>query len=100
MISNFLKIAFRQAWRYKEYTFINIAGLAISFACCMLIFLWLLDQWSYDKHHPDYHSIHAIQTEEGNLSTPNALAPFLQERVPEILKAGRLTGDLGVLISS
>jgi ABC-type antimicrobial peptide transport system permease subunit len=100
MIINFLKIAFRQAWRYKEYTFINIIGLAISFACCMLIFLWLLEQWSYDKHHPDSHSIHAIQAQDGSLSTPNALAAFLQDQVPEVLKAGRVTGDLEVLISS
>lgn len=100
MIVNFMKIAFRQAWRYKEYTFINIIGLAISFACCMLIFLWLLDQWSYDKHHPDFHSIHAIQAQERSLSTPNALASFLQEQVPEVKKAGRVTGDLEVLVSS
>jgi ABC-type antimicrobial peptide transport system permease subunit len=100
MITNFMKIAFRQAWRYKEYTFINIIGLAISFACCLLIFLWLINQWSYDNHHPDYQSIHAIQAEEGNLSTPNALASFLEEQVPGVLKAGRVTGDLEVLISS
>lgn len=100
MIINFIKIAFRQAWRYKEYTFINILGLAISFACCMLIFLWLLDQWNYDKYHPDYQSIQAIQAQDGSLSTPNALASFLQEQVPEIEKAGRVTGDLEVLVSS
>lgn len=100
MIANFLKIALRQAWRYKEYTFINIIGLAISFACCMLIFLWLLDQWSYDKYHADFQSIQAIQAQEGGLSTPNALASALMEQVPEVEKAGRVTGDLEVLISS
>jgi ABC-type antimicrobial peptide transport system permease subunit len=100
MIANFLKIAFRQAWRYKEYTFINIIGLAISFACCMLIFLWLLDQWNYDKHHSDFGAIQAIQAQEGILSGPNALASFLQEQVPEVQKAGRVTGDLEVLVSS
>jgi len=100
MIANFLKIAFRQAWRHKEYTFINIIGLAISFACCLLIFLWLLNEWSYDKHHFDFQSIHAIQAQEGSLSTPNALASFLEEQVPEIQRAGRVTGDLEVLVSS
>jgi len=100
MISSIFKVAIRQAWRYKEYTFINIIGLAISFACCMLIFLWLLDQWSYDKYHPDFQSIQAIQAQEGGLSTPNALASFLEEQVPEVEKAGRVTGDLEVLISS
>lgn len=100
MLTSYLKVALRNLLKDKVFSLINITGLAISFACCMLIFLWLLDQWSYDKHHPDYHSIHAVQAEEGNLSTPNALASFLQEQVPEVEKAGRITGDLEVLISS
>jgi len=100
MIMSYLKLAVRNLIKNRLYSLINIAGLAISFACCMLIFLWLLDQWSYDKYHPDFQSIQAIQAQEGGLSTPNALASALEEQVPEVEKAGRMTGDLEVLISS
>lgn len=44
-----LKIALRNLWKYKGYTFINIAGLAIGIASCILIFVFLRYQLSFDK---------------------------------------------------
>ncbi|UCE65072.1 MAG: ABC transporter permease [Candidatus Zixiibacteriota bacterium] len=99
MITNFLKIAFRQAWRHKEYTFINIIGLAISFACCMLISLWILDELNYDKGYADVEHIQSILVNDERFC-PNALAPFLQNQVPEIEFAAMVSGKREILVSS
>jgi len=99
MISSFFKIAIRQARRYKEYTFINILGLAISFAGCMLITLWILDELNYDKSYPDVERIQAILV-NGEQISPNALAPFLRDRVPEIESAARILGKREILVSA
>ena len=99
MISSFIKIAFRQARRYKEYTFINILGLAVSFAGCMLITLWILDELNYDKGYPDVERIQAILV-NGNRISPNALGPFLQDQIPEIESAARVLGKREILASA
>jgi len=75
MIANFLKIAFRQARQYKEYTIINIIGLAISFAGCMLISLWILDELNYDKGYPDVERIQVILV-NGETICPNEFSPW------------------------
>jgi len=44
-----LKIAWRNLWKNKTYTFINIFGLSVGMACCILIFIFIRFQMSYDK---------------------------------------------------
>lgn len=51
MFSNYFKIAFRNLWRSKAFSLINIAGLSIGLACCMLIFLYTKDEVSFDRFH-------------------------------------------------
>ena len=51
MLTNYLKIALRNLQRYKGYTAINITGLAVGTACCLLILLYVRDELSYDRHH-------------------------------------------------
>ena len=51
MLQNYLKIALRNLLRNKVYSFINIAGLSIGLACCMLIFLYTKDEVSFDRFH-------------------------------------------------
>jgi len=50
MIRNYIKIALRNILKYKGYSFINLFGLAIGIACCLLILLFVQDELSYDKH--------------------------------------------------
>jgi ABC-type antimicrobial peptide transport system permease subunit len=97
---NFIKIALRNIRKHKGYTFINVAGLAVSIACCMLIGLWILNEMSYDKHFADVDRIYALQTEEDNLISPNALAPFLMESIPEIQHVARVDHEKEILIST
>ncbi len=51
MLRNYLKIAIRNMKRHKGYSLINISGLAIGMACCILILLYVTDELSYDNFH-------------------------------------------------
>lgn len=51
MFKNYIKIAWRNLWKNKGYSSINIVGLAIGLACCLLIVLYIHDELSYDKYH-------------------------------------------------
>src|ERR1700751_4327439 len=49
MIRNYLKIAWRNMIRDKQFTFLNLIGLATGLACALLIYLWVADELSFDK---------------------------------------------------
>ncbi|MEP1307490.1 MAG: ABC transporter permease [Balneola sp.] len=51
MFRNYLKITFRNLWKNKSYSFINIVGLAFGLASCIIILLYVNNELSYDKHH-------------------------------------------------
>jgi len=51
MVKNYLKILFRNLWRDKLFSSINILGLTIGIACTLLIFLYVIDEMSYDRFH-------------------------------------------------
>ena len=48
MLKNFLKVALRNMWKQKGYSFLNIFGLAIGIACAGFIFLWVEDELNFD----------------------------------------------------
>jgi predicted permease len=98
MFGNYLKIAFRNIKRYKGYSFINIFGLAVGLACCILILLWVQDELSYDRFHTNLNDLYRInaefhKTEPATHYWPVCapLAPALKEEYPEIVKATRFT---------
>jgi putative ABC transport system permease protein len=62
MLKNYLKIAWRNLIRYKVYSFINITGLAIGLAVCMLIVLYVGHEKSYDQFHTHSNRIFWMQT--------------------------------------
>lgn len=94
MLVNYLKIALRSLWRNKGYSFINIAGLAIGFACCVFIMLWVQDELSYDRFHVNAENLYAPTFSNGSTVTPTALAAFLQTEYPEIKYTSRYR-DIG-----
>ncbi|MFN8340569.1 MAG: ABC transporter permease [Cyclobacteriaceae bacterium] len=53
MLRNYLKIALRSLTKNSTYSFINIGGLAIGIACSLLIMLWVFDELSFDRFHPN-----------------------------------------------
>lgn len=62
MLKNYFKIALRNISRNKLYSFINIFGLAVGITACVLIFLYVKDELSYDKHHPDHERVFRVNT--------------------------------------
>ena len=60
MLKNYLKIAWRNGMNNKVFSFINIAGLSIGLACCMLIVLYLYNELSYDSWHKDIKRLYQV----------------------------------------
>lgn len=63
MLKNYFTITFRNLWRNKLYTLLNIAGLAIGIAACLVIYLIVSFELSYDTFHPDKNRIYRITTQ-------------------------------------
>ncbi|MEL6849689.1 MAG: ABC transporter permease, partial [Bacteroidota bacterium] len=94
---NYLKIAFRNLLKNKAFAGINILGLAMGLACCLLIVTYILDAVSYDSHHKDGDHIYRVGTEftfgenaTKTGSTPSPLARAIKEDFPEVLESARL----------
>ena len=78
--------------RQKGYSFITIFGLAIGITCCLLIFLWIQDELSYDRFHTDNQNIYQVlsHTDVKNIAvTPVLLGPTLKDKYPEIVETTR-----------
>jgi putative ABC transport system permease protein len=96
MFENYFKITLRNIAKYKGYSFINIAGLAIGMACCILILLWVKDELSYDRYHEKAERIYRLAL-SGNIggsdySTAAVAAPTVTALVndfPEVEQATR-----------
>ena len=97
MLWNYLKIAVRNLKKQKGYSIINISGLAIGMACCMLILLWVQDELSYDRFHENLDNIYRVvckRQNENNIYlfavTPAPIAAAIKRDFPEIEKATML----------
>lgn len=91
MLYNYLKVAFRNIFKEKLYSVINIFGLAVGLAICLLILLFVKDELSYDRYHAKADRIHRVVTEWslGDRSINTAissyrLAPALETDFPEL----------------
>jgi putative ABC transport system permease protein len=60
MIKNYLKIAYRNLVKYKFISFINIFGLTVGLACCLLILTYILNELSYDKYQPNADRVYRV----------------------------------------
>ncbi len=89
MFTNYFKLAIRHMRRHWGYSLINILGLAIGMACCILIFLWVQHELSYDRFHEKADDLYIITITSDSrtwASSPWALVPTLKNDFPEILK--------------
>jgi len=87
MFKNYLKIAVRNLIRHKTYSFINIVGLAIGMASCILILLWVLEELSFDRFHEKGDRIYKVLRDYGEglgSTTPYILGSYLPNDFPEI----------------
>ena len=93
MLQNFFKITFRNLWKYKGYSFINISGLAIGLASCLIIVTFIIHELSYDRFHAESERIYRVGYEvslgTGSkviASSPHRLAVALETDFPELQK--------------
>ncbi len=98
MFSNYLKVAFRNIGRHKGHAFINIAGLAVGLASCLLILLWVGDELSFDRFNENADDIYRVlqdirfsDHETTWAIAQGPLGPSLENDIPEILRAARVT---------
>ncbi|MEP7106778.1 MAG: ABC transporter permease [Ferruginibacter sp.] len=105
MIKNYFKIAFRNLWKHKAFSFINIMGLTIAMTACFLIFLYVRFELSYDSFHTKADRIYRIvadiktPTEVINAGGPAwAVAPNVKEEFPEVESFVRIAGGDNVLV--
>lgn len=97
MIKNYFKIAWRNLMKNKIFSLINIFGLSIGLACCMLITLYILNETNYDRYHENADNIYQVGTEFKGLgnfkklpNTPAALGEMMKQVFPEIQQTTRL----------
>lgn len=91
IFNNYVKVGFRNLVRNKAFTAINILGLSVSMAVCLVIILMINDQLSYDKFHTNadkiYRITHGSERNSINMATvPQALAGELEKRAAGIQK--------------
>jgi len=92
MLKNYIKITWRNIRNNKIYSFINIMGLAVGMACCILILLWVQDELNFDKFHENYSDIYRTIPELQGIkyfSNPLALAAVFKEQYPEVRQIAR-----------
>jgi len=96
IVGTYLRSAMRTMVKEKSYSLINIAGLSIGIACCLVLGLYLHHQLSYDRHHVNADRAYRVVNQFGingdvDLAavTSTQLAPLLQEQYPEVELAGR-----------
>lgn len=101
MLRNYLNVALRNLWKNKTYTFINIFGLAVGMAICLLVFLFVNNEKSFDQWHERADQIYRLNevqqfgessTQKVALSMP-LMGETLQEEFPEIINFTRFYGQ-------
>jgi putative ABC transport system permease protein len=100
MIKNYFKIAFRNLMKYKFISFINLFGLTVGLACCLLITSYILNELSFDRYNKNAKNIYRIErtflnAETGALSlqlgaVAPPFAPLLENDFKNIKHATRL----------
>ena len=101
-----LKIALRNLWKNKGFSLINIGGLAIGLASCMVLLIYVAYEWSYDKQFKNndktyvvYQSVVANGKTFSWAWTPNVMAKEAQEKIPGVKYASRSTYPKAKLIT-
>ncbi|MGZ3931552.1 MAG: ABC transporter permease [Bacteroidia bacterium] len=104
MITNYLKIAFRNLIKHKGFSFINISGLAIGMAACLLILQYVRFELSYDTFHEKGNRIYRLQQnryDQGKLTTQWAagtagIGKLIKENFPGVEAIAKATKSRAV----
>jgi putative ABC transport system permease protein len=98
MFRNYIRVAIRNLWKNKTYSFINVFGLTLGLACFLLIALYVFDELTFDRFHANTNHIYRLvetkQSPQGKESKIASVSYKLSEQaiatIPEVKKAVRL----------
>ena len=97
MIKNYIKIAWRNLLKHKSFSLVNIFGLAIGIAACLIIFIYIRHELTFDQYNKNADriaritaTVHAPESDIVMAPTPALLATTLQKVYPEVAAAVRL----------
>ncbi len=99
MLRNYIKIAFRNLFRQKAYSLINILGLATGIASCLIIYLIVRYETSYDTFQPGYNRIVRVVTQDKS-SDGITYNPGVPYPLPDALRADFPTAKVGSIFST
>ena len=104
MLNNYLRVGWRNLWRYKMYSGINIGGLALGLALGILLLVWVQDELSYDRFHEKGQHLYKtsvtftsgsdVQTWDG---MPAPLALNAVKKIPGVQQAVRMGSNWGTI---
>src|SRR5688572_25351291 len=99
MFKNYFKVAIRNIIKYKFFSAINILGMTIGITACMLIILYVTDEFSYDKFHAKADRMYRVNLNARisgqEISTATTCPPMsstLVAEIPEIEESTRFAG--------
>lgn len=107
MIKNYLKTAYRNILRNKKYAFLNITGLAVGLAACLLMFGFVVHELSFETTHPLKDRIFRINSrnpmagrtlENSEVCAP--LGPAVEESIPEVEESVRLLRRYNLILEA
>ncbi len=95
MLKNYLTVALRSLRRHVGYAFLNTSGLAIGLTCCLLIFLYVQHELSYDRHHTEADRVYratavSMSIDRHWAATAPPLGPSLRDEIPEVTEMARI----------
>ena len=106
MVRNYFKIAWRNLLKNKGYSSINILGLAIGLACCLLVVLYIQDELSFDHYHTkkdriyrvvhDWKERNGMETQQIWGNAPVGAA--LKADFPEVQTILQFSGQISILL--
>jgi len=99
MLKNYLRVALRSLRRRPGHAFINVAGLTVGLACCIVIFQYVAFEYSFDRFHENEEDLYRVVASlsrgevdlgEGGTYTAQATGPALAEALPEVVRFARV----------
>lgn len=100
MFKNYLKIAWRNIWKSKQVSAVNIIGMSVAIAAALLLCFTVYSEFSYDNFHVNKKDLYQLYYSEAraegprtHLSTPIPLAPAMKEEMPGVVNIARVAND-------
>lgn len=104
MLLSYFKIGFRNLWKNKKFSAINLLGLSIGMAAAILILLWIQHEMSFDRFYSDQERLYQVMNKaefDGKMqvwnTTPKILGKTLKAEYPEVESMSRVN-DANMLV--